>query len=84
MSEREITLEVVIDLALQLSPVERARLIERMASTLTGELVATPAKKTPKRSLRGILAEFGPAPSAEDINEVRREMLANFPREDIA
>ena len=37
----------------------------------------------PKRSLRGALADLGPAPSAEDIDEVRREMWPNFPRDDV-
>jgi hypothetical protein len=41
------------------------------------------APTTPKRSLRGALADLGPAPSAEDIDEVRREMWANFPRDDM-
>jgi hypothetical protein len=30
----------------------------------------------------GILAKYGPAPSEEDIAEVRREMWANFPRDE--
>jgi hypothetical protein len=30
----------------------------------------------PKRSLLGILADFGPAPSAKEIDEIRREMWA--------
>ena len=39
---------------------------------------------TPKRSLLGLLSHLGPAPSAEDIDEVRRAMMKNFPRDDIA
>jgi len=35
----------------------------------------------PGKSLFGILKHLGPAPSEEDIEEVRREMLANFPRD---
>ncbi|GEM_PF-1963916 len=38
--------------------------------------------KQPKRSLNGLLTDLGPAPSAEDIDEARREMWGNFPRED--
>lgn len=37
----------------------------------------------PRTSVHGILSHLGPAPSAEEIDEVRREMWANFPREDI-
>lgn len=80
MSDQATTLDAVIALALRLSRAERARLIERVAATLTEEAKGEPGR----RSVRGILAEFGPAPSAEDIDEARREMLANFPREDIA
>jgi hypothetical protein len=57
----------------------------------TGEVKVTievPAEENrppaPRRSLYGLCADLGPAPSAEDIDEVRREMWANFPREDIA
>ena len=32
--------------------------------------------------LRGLLAQYGPAPSAEEIEENRAEMFANFPRSD--
>lgn len=37
----------------------------------------------PRKSMLGILAHLGSAPSAEDIDEVRREVWKNFPREDI-
>lgn len=40
------------------------------------------ARKEPTRSLRGLLAKYGPAPSAEEIDENRAEMFANFPRAD--
>ena len=38
--------------------------------------------KEPTRSLRGLLAKYGPAPSAEEIDQNRAEMFANFPRSD--
>jgi hypothetical protein len=37
--------------------------------------------KEPTRSLRGILAKYGPAPSAEEIDQNRAEMFANFARD---
>jgi len=40
------------------------------------------AAKEPTLSLRGLLAKYGPAPSAEEIDQNRAEMLANFPRSD--
>lgn len=39
--------------------------------------------KSPRRSLLGLVADRGPAPSAEEIDEVRRELWANFPRDDL-
>jgi hypothetical protein len=40
------------------------------------------AIKEPTRSARGILAKYGPAPSAEEIDENRSEMFANFASDD--
>jgi hypothetical protein len=37
--------------------------------------------KTPRRSLMGICAQPGLSISAEEIDEARREMWANFPRD---
>ncbi len=82
MSEQSLQFEEVVALALRLSPVEKTRLIERVATTLERELTTeTPPK--PRRSLYGLLAHLGTAPSEEDIDDVRREMWSNFPREDI-
>ena len=36
----------------------------------------------PLKSCYGVLAKYGPAPSAEEIDENRREMFRNFARED--
>ena len=34
----------------------------------------------PNHSLRGLLAKYGPAPSAHEIAQNRAEMFADFPR----
>jgi hypothetical protein len=39
-------------------------------------------KKVPTFSARGILAKYEPAPSAEEIDQNRAGMFANFPRDD--
>lgn len=39
------------------------------------------AGKEPTRSVRGILAKYGPAPSAEAIDRNRAEMFVNFDRD---
>ncbi|HUJ50172.1 MAG TPA: hypothetical protein VLW25_08220 [Bryobacteraceae bacterium] len=36
----------------------------------------------PTRSLRGLLAKYGPAPSVEEIDQNRAEMFVNFPGSD--
>jgi hypothetical protein len=38
---------------------------------------------TISRGFIGLCADLGPAPSAEEIDEARREMWAGFPRDDI-
>ncbi len=38
----------------------------------------TAASLRPLKSAYGLLAEFGPAPSAEEIDENRREMFRGF------
>lgn len=76
-----ISFDEVEALALGLSPIEKVRLMECLAATLEQDLKEQ--RKAPLPSLHGLLADLGPAPSAEDIDEVRREMWSNFPREDI-
>ena len=53
--------------------------IEGILEEAPGE---TGADKEPTHSLRGLLAKYGPAPSAEEIDQNRAEMFANFPRSD--
>ena len=38
--------------------------------------------KEPTISLRGLLAKYGSAPSAEEIDQNRADMFRNFPRSD--
>ena len=76
------TLEQVVSLARQLPPVEKIRLIERMVPEIERDMLG---QRPPRRkSLLGLCADLGPAPSAEDIVEIRHEMWADFPREDIS
>ena len=72
--------EVVVQ-ALQLSPAEKLKLVERLAADLEKDFAAQ--APVPRPSLYGALADLGAAPSAEDIDDARREAWANFPREDI-
>lgn len=76
------TFEEISEQAMRLPLRERLRLVERLVATVEQELEQEQTPK-PRRSLLGLLADLGPAPSAEDIDEARREMWKNFPREDI-
>lgn len=56
---------------------ERDRPVARLSSP-------SPGRTQGRRSQLGALAHLGSAPSADDITEVRREMMAEFPRQDIS
>jgi len=77
--ERVVTLEEALDLVKQLSPLDKARLIERIVPDIERELKA--ARSTPHKSLRGLWR--GLDITEEEIAEARREMWGNLPREDI-
>ena len=47
---------------------------------LIEEATEPPARK-PLKTGRGMFAKYGPAPSAEEIDENRREMFQNFGRD---
>ena len=74
-----VTLEEVLNLAKQLSPLDRIRLIEQITPQLKRDLVVVFSQ--PRKSLRGIWK--GIDISEEEIAEVKAEMSGNFPREDI-
>ena len=73
------TLEEVLELAEQLSPLDKLRLIERITPQIEQAWVAT--QPAPRESLYGLWK--GLNITDEDIAEARREMWGNFPREDI-
>ena len=82
--------ETVHQLAKLLRPIDKVQLIAALSLDLVGELGAAKASvesasghREPRESLYGIAAHLGPAPSAEDIDEVRREMWSNFARDDL-
>jgi hypothetical protein len=81
MTDKTVAFEDVIEQALKLSPIEKVRLVERLVATLETDLVKK--EKQPLNTLWGLCADLGTAPSAEEIDEARREVWSNFPREDI-
>lgn len=74
------TYDDVLTLAQQLSPSDKARLLEDISAALRRDLVHE-ASGQPRRSLLGMWE--GVRVSDVDIDEVRREMWGEFPREDI-
>jgi hypothetical protein len=55
-------------------------LVLQIIDKILAETPVATSPKQPTRSLRGLLAKYGPAPSAEEIDQNRAEMFANFPR----
>jgi hypothetical protein len=76
-----VTLDKVLRLARQLSPVDKVRLIEHVAPEVERALAAGQGAQS--RSLLGLLKDLGPAPSAEEIDAARRQAWAEFPRDDL-
>ncbi len=82
--DKAVSLDAVLTLVKQLSPIDQVRLIAHIASLLEQALAGTQSQSASARQDGwGALAHLGPAPSAEDIDEARREAWATFPREDI-
>ena len=74
-----VTFEEALAAARQLSAIDKARLIVRIAPDIERELkTGQPARR---RSLRGLWR--GLDITEEDIAEARREMWVGFPREDV-
>lgn len=73
--ESDVTLEQALDLVKQLSPLDKARLIEHILPDIERELKTAQTK--PRNSLRGIWR--GLDITADDIAEGRREMWSDFP-----
>jgi hypothetical protein len=77
--KKTITLKQVLQLANQLSPVDKVRLIENIAPQIKRELPG--GNSSERKSLRGLWR--GVNITSEEIAQVREEMWGNFPREDI-
>lgn len=74
-----VTLEEALTFVRQLSPVDKARLIERMVPDIERELRVV--QSTPRVSLRGLWR--GLDITEDEIDQAREEMWSEFPREDI-
>jgi len=79
MNESTAQWEEIAALAMRLSPLEKIQLVEQVMATLKEDVQR--GENKPRRSLYGAWEDV--SISAEEIDEARREMWANFPREDI-
>ena len=75
---RQVTLDELLILAEQLSTLDKVRLIERIAPQIAQNLVAKETQ--PRKSLHGLWRSQ--TLDAADIDQARKEMWQNFPRED--
>jgi hypothetical protein len=75
----DIALDQVKKLLPELTAQEKAEVVAMLGEALKSELPST----TPRTSARGLWADLGPAPSTDEIDEARREVWSNFPRDDI-
>jgi hypothetical protein len=82
MPDKTPTLDELIEYAKQLSAFDKLRLVEELIPDVKATIAEAPPK--PLKSPYGTFADLGTAPSAEDIEQTRREMFHDFPRNDIA
>ena len=83
MALQEPTFEEALQLAKQLTPAQKLRLISAIAPDLEEPLRQVEGGQQPLQSLYGLWKDFGVNISAEEIDAARREMGGSFPRDDI-
>ena len=59
-----------------------AQLVSHAIERIIADAPEATTHKEPTISLRGLLAKYGAAPSAEEIDQNRADMFRNFPRSD--
>ena len=83
MATQEPTFDTVLDLVKKLTPGQKLRLIEAVIPDLEESLRLAEEAPKPLRSLYGLWQDLNIDVSAEDIDEARRELWGQFPREDV-
>lgn len=76
-TETPISVDEIMELTKKLAPADQARLLELLAAVVSAKLQATQATQ-PRQLLRGMWAKYGPGPTAEEIDEARREMWGEY------
>jgi hypothetical protein len=77
-----ITLESVLSQARQLSATDKVRLLEAVLPEIATAVEGSVTERL--QSCHGLLSDLGPAPSSDDIDEIRKDMFSDFPRADAA
>ena len=80
MPPATVTFAGVLELAQQLTPLEKVWLVEHLIPDLEAPLATLSKGKPPLRPAYGICADLGTAPSPEEIDDLRNEIFGNFPR----
>ncbi len=57
-----------------------SELVSQAIDKIISDVPEAPTHEEPTISLRGLLAKYGTAPSAEEIDKNRADMFRNFPR----
>ena len=83
MISDELTFDQVYSMAQALSPTDQARLVARLASKIERiiERAETSSGLSSPTTLRGTLADLGPAPTDADIDAIQQEMWAALTQE---
>ena len=83
MATQGPTFEEVLSLVEELTPGQKLRLIEAIVPDLQEPLQRAEEEEKPLRSLYGLWKDCAVSISAEEIDETRREMGGDLPRQDI-
>lgn len=67
-------LDQVVTMAESLPPLQKVQLVERLMTMLERELTSLEVQPQPLNTWRGLCADLGAAPTAEDIDEARNEV----------
>ena len=70
----DVVMNQVKELLTQLTPPEKAEVVAWLGTALRAELPQAPPQRQP---VRGLWADLGAAPSADEIDEARHEMWGN-------
>ena len=75
--------ESVVEKLQSLTPEQQREVVELVDALAKTNATKTNATKSRRRSLMGLFSDLNVHITEEDIEEARREMWGNFPREDI-